>query len=118
LAGSGVPPWFGAPDVVCGSNEVIAVDDGVDYQSRPDGPTSYFHPGDFSNKSDGYFWYEHGWHFWSGHNGGANFVFADGSVHFLNYSMGPGPLKENPDVFHELATRAGCEVIEDLEDNF
>jgi prepilin-type processing-associated H-X9-DG protein len=28
-------------------------------------------------------------HFWSFHSVGANFLFADGSVHFLNYSVPP-----------------------------
>jgi prepilin-type processing-associated H-X9-DG protein len=38
--------------------------------------------------------------FWSYHHGGANFVFADGSVHFLAYGA----------VLPALATRAGGEV--------
>jgi prepilin-type processing-associated H-X9-DG protein/prepilin-type N-terminal cleavage/methylation domain-containing protein len=41
-------------------------------------------------------------HFWSPHPGGANFAFADGSVHFLRYSAN--------DVMPALATRAGGEV--------
>jgi prepilin-type N-terminal cleavage/methylation domain-containing protein/prepilin-type processing-associated H-X9-DG protein len=40
-------------------------------------------------------------HFWSVHQGGANFVFADGSVHFLRYSAEP--------VMVALSTRAGGE---------
>jgi len=42
-------------------------------------------------------------HFWSLHAGGAHFVFADGSVHFLSYSA--------DSVLPALATRAGGEVI-------
>jgi prepilin-type N-terminal cleavage/methylation domain-containing protein len=41
-------------------------------------------------------------HFWSLHPGGANFVCADGSVHFLSYSAAP--------IMVALATRAGGEV--------
>jgi prepilin-type processing-associated H-X9-DG protein len=42
-------------------------------------------------------------HFWSPHSGGANFLFADGSVHFLSYSVDP--------LMPALATRAGGEVV-------
>lgn len=42
-------------------------------------------------------------HFWSSHPGGANFVFADGSVRFLSYSAA--------DILPALATRAGGEVV-------
>jgi prepilin-type processing-associated H-X9-DG protein len=41
-------------------------------------------------------------HLWSLHSNGANFLFADGSVHFLRYSA--------RDVLPALATRAGGEV--------
>jgi prepilin-type processing-associated H-X9-DG protein len=46
------------------------------------------------------------------HPGGANFVFADGSVHFLSYSL----VKQLPDgsktIIEALATRAGGEVVD------
>jgi prepilin-type N-terminal cleavage/methylation domain-containing protein/prepilin-type processing-associated H-X9-DG protein len=42
-------------------------------------------------------------HFWSPHPGGANFVFTDGSVRFLSYSVDP--------LMPALATRAGGEVV-------
>jgi prepilin-type processing-associated H-X9-DG protein len=41
--------------------------------------------------------------FWSYHPGGANFLMADGSVHFLRY--------EADNILPALATRAGGEVI-------
>jgi len=41
-------------------------------------------------------------HFWSGHEGGVNFAFCDGSVRFLSYS--------NDSVLPAMATRAGGEV--------
>ncbi|QJW98371.1 DUF1559 domain-containing protein [Frigoriglobus tundricola] len=42
-------------------------------------------------------------HFWSSHPGGANFVYADGSVHFLPYAA--------DDILPALCTRAGGEVF-------
>jgi prepilin-type N-terminal cleavage/methylation domain-containing protein/prepilin-type processing-associated H-X9-DG protein len=42
-------------------------------------------------------------HFWSEHFGGANFVFADGSVHFLTYDIDK--------IMPALATRAGGELM-------
>jgi prepilin-type processing-associated H-X9-DG protein len=44
----------------------------------------------------------HAWHFWSGHGGGANFLFADGSVRFLPYAADA--------ILPALATRAGGET--------
>jgi prepilin-type processing-associated H-X9-DG protein len=44
----------------------------------------------------------HAYHFWSGHGGGANFLFADGSVRFLPYAADA--------VLPALATRAGGEA--------
>jgi prepilin-type processing-associated H-X9-DG protein len=42
-------------------------------------------------------------HFWSLHPGGANFLFADGSVRFLSYEVAP--------ILPALATRAGGETV-------
>ncbi len=42
--------------------------------------------------------------YWSRHPGGVNFLFADGSVHFLKSSIHPVP-------WRALATRSGGEVI-------
>jgi prepilin-type N-terminal cleavage/methylation domain-containing protein/prepilin-type processing-associated H-X9-DG protein len=46
-------------------------------------------------------------HFWSQHPGGANWAFADASVRFLGYA--------NAGVLPALATRAGGEVVSELE---
>ena len=46
-------------------------------------------------------------HFWSLHIGGANFLFADGSVHFLSYSADP--------ILPALATRRGGEAVSPLD---
>lgn len=43
-------------------------------------------------------------HFWSFHPNGANFVFCDGSVHFLTYAADP--------LLPALATRAGGDIAE------
>ena len=43
-------------------------------------------------------------HYWSDHWGGSNFVFADGSVHFLTYDINK--------ILPALATRAGGEAVD------
>jgi prepilin-type processing-associated H-X9-DG protein len=43
-------------------------------------------------------------HFWSLHPGEANFLLADGSVHFLRYEADP--------LLPALATRAGGETVQ------
>jgi prepilin-type processing-associated H-X9-DG protein len=45
-----------------------------------------------------------GAHYWSYHNSGGNFLYADGSVHFLNYNV-------TPSVFVALCTTRGNEVF-------
>lgn len=55
-----------------------------------------FGPGRIGNECDRY-------HFWSLHTLGANFLFADGSVRFLTYSISP--------LLRELASRNGGEVV-------
>jgi prepilin-type processing-associated H-X9-DG protein len=55
-----------------------------------------FASGDLNNQCDMF-------HFWSLHPGGANFLFADGTVRFLHYSAAP--------IMPALASRAGGEVV-------
>ena len=61
------------------------------------GGAQWFRPGDISNPCDGN-------HYWSLHPGGGNWLFADGSVHFLTYGI-------TTDIQRALATKAGGEPI-------
>jgi prepilin-type processing-associated H-X9-DG protein len=54
-----------------------------------------FGPGSPSNQCDAY-------HYWSLHSGGANFLYADATVHFLPYEISS--------IMPALATRAGGET--------
>ena len=88
--------WTGSTGVVLGTREINTW--GADPESDfncPPGPYSYV-PGDIRNNCDMF-------HFWSMHSGGANFLFADGSVRFIPYSAGK--------ILPLLATRSGGEVV-------
>jgi prepilin-type N-terminal cleavage/methylation domain-containing protein/prepilin-type processing-associated H-X9-DG protein len=63
--------------------------------SLPPGPYE-FGPGRLDNLADVF-------HFWSLHPGGAHFLFADGSTHFLAYNI-------SPTLLPALATRNGRET--------
>ncbi|MBX9624548.1 MAG: DUF1559 domain-containing protein [Gemmataceae bacterium] len=71
-------------------------EDNTSVPACPPGPHR-FGPGRLDKKCDAF-------HFWSLHPGGANFLFADGSVRFLAYSADA--------VLPALATRSGGEVAE------
>ncbi len=110
FAGAGQGDRDGSTDIILGTNEYnievcpgphppqIGTWDSRGGPPRPGTETSYFQPGqaNFSQICDML-------HFWSLHPGGANFLFADGSVHFLAYAAAP--------VLPQLATRAGGEVV-------
>ena len=87
----------GSVDVVLGALEI-----NLTIHTCPGFRDSTYHyqfgPGDINNKCDDF-------HFWSLHGGGANFLFADASVHFLSYSIDRALLPA-------LATRAGGEDVE------
>jgi prepilin-type N-terminal cleavage/methylation domain-containing protein/prepilin-type processing-associated H-X9-DG protein len=80
----------GSADSVLGARERCMLPD----YSCPPGPYEYG-PGNLRNPCDTF-------HFWSMHPGGAHFLFADGSVHFLPYSAAP--------ILPALATRNGGEA--------
>jgi prepilin-type processing-associated H-X9-DG protein len=83
----------GSPDVVLGVRERQS--NGAYLGLCGSGPYHYVE-GDQANQCDVL-------HYWSLHPGGANFLFADGSVHFLSYSA--------DDILPALATRKGGETV-------
>jgi prepilin-type processing-associated H-X9-DG protein len=48
--------------------------------------------------------YEHSFHFWSHHPGGGNFLFVDGSLHWLSYEVDPQTLRH-------LSTRDAADSV-------
>lgn len=86
----------GALDISLGAREVSTPFVYAQYQSCGLGPF-HFRAGRLDD-------YCATFHFWSLHPGGANFLFADGSVRFLRY--------EADSVLPALATRAGGEIVE------
>jgi prepilin-type N-terminal cleavage/methylation domain-containing protein/prepilin-type processing-associated H-X9-DG protein len=91
--------WYAGPGQgVTGSLDVVlgAAEVNVERRDCPRGPYA-FGPGSATNPCDLYHW-------WSLHGGGANFLLADGSVHFVSYGVTAG-------VVPALATRQGGEVV-------
>jgi prepilin-type N-terminal cleavage/methylation domain-containing protein/prepilin-type processing-associated H-X9-DG protein len=93
--------WYGG----MGQNDDGSVDEVLGVREKnftgwagtcPRGPYEYG-PGRDTNLCDMF-------HFWSHHSGGANFLFVDGSAHFLAYAAAP--------VMPALATRSGGEAVE------
>lgn len=84
----------GSADTVLGVRELHA--SGDPYTTNcPPGPY-HFVFGNLNNMCDTF-------HFWSLHSGGANFLFADGSVELLSYAA--------DSILPALCTRAGGEVV-------
>jgi prepilin-type processing-associated H-X9-DG protein len=87
----------GTLDSTLGVNEVNLHTENVpEAKACPDGPYS-FSPGRIDNPCDQF-------HYYSLHAGGANFLFADGSVHFLPYGIDNTTLRA-------LASMSGGEVV-------
>ncbi len=102
-AGSGDFPYFGTTDVVLGVREVT--------NGTPGGPTDYYRPGTLNDPND-----LERYHFWSLHTGGGMWLFGDGHVQFITYSVGTQTLGTvngiaNYTLMEALATRAGGEAI-------
>ncbi|HUQ72699.1 MAG TPA: DUF1559 domain-containing protein [Planctomycetaceae bacterium] len=98
FAGAGWYPWFGAPDTVLGTEERIS--DGT--ECLPTAPQSRYQQGSFQFEDDGFGDDKSVWHFWSAHSDGAYFLFADGHVRFIGYTV-------DRNVFRNLGTRNGGE---------
>jgi prepilin-type N-terminal cleavage/methylation domain-containing protein/prepilin-type processing-associated H-X9-DG protein len=91
--GEGMPNT-GSLDVTLGVREINLATSGIpEMNSCP--ALSSFQGGTINNPCDQF-------HFWSLHSSGSNFLFADGSVHFLTYGAAS--------VLPALATRAGGET--------
>jgi prepilin-type N-terminal cleavage/methylation domain-containing protein/prepilin-type processing-associated H-X9-DG protein len=87
----------GTLDATLGVNEVNLQQSGVpETDACPPGPYR-FSAGRIDNPCDAF-------HFYSPHPGGANFLFADGSVHFLSYGIDNTTLRA-------LATMSGGEPV-------
>ncbi len=107
-AGAGGSPAglaFGATDVILGVHEFLGG------QVNPLNH-DYFRPGEFIDPTN-----IHRYHFWSHHPGGGQWVYVDGSTHFLSYATDAPTDTWNdfqPTVLEALATRDGGEVNQDL----
>jgi prepilin-type N-terminal cleavage/methylation domain-containing protein/prepilin-type processing-associated H-X9-DG protein len=87
----------GSPGVTLGVIEInLQHSSDPNYDSCPVGPYT-FASGLINNPCDTF-------HFWSLHSGGGNFVFGDGSVHFMSYGSNT--------ILPALATKAGGEVVQ------
>jgi len=71
----------------------------INYETPEEAPADYFH---VNLRMSAY---------GSGHQGGANFVFSDGHVEFINESI-------NMAVFRAMGTKAGREPLNKLDDNY
>jgi prepilin-type N-terminal cleavage/methylation domain-containing protein/prepilin-type processing-associated H-X9-DG protein len=90
FAGSGDFPFFGANDVVLGSNE----------RQVPAGAPDAYRRGSLDDPTG-----QHRWHFWALHPSGSNFLYADGSVHQISYGV-------DPRLLGKLATHGGGEPVD------
>jgi prepilin-type processing-associated H-X9-DG protein len=105
--------WFSAPGQRNGSVGVVLGTRELNFGSGisklpwerdcPPGPYRFGPPGQIRDATGSIREECDLFHFWSWHPGGANFLFTDGSVHFLAYGADA--------VLPALGTRAGGEVV-------
>jgi prepilin-type processing-associated H-X9-DG protein len=99
-AGVGDLPYFGTTDVVLGVHE---------RPLTPSAQPDFYRKGTLLDPTD-----IHRYHFWSLHQGGGNWAFADASVHFIAYNVSKAQdTSSNPvmNVLEMLATRSGGESV-------
>jgi prepilin-type processing-associated H-X9-DG protein len=105
--------WFSAPGQRNGSAGVVLGTREINYGSGtsklpwerdcPPGPYGFQPPGQIRDATGAIRPECDMFHFWSWHPGGANFLYADGSVHFLSYAA--------DSVLPAMGTRDGGEVV-------
>jgi prepilin-type processing-associated H-X9-DG protein len=105
--------WFSAPGQRNGSVGVVLGTREINYGSGksrlpwendcPPGPYHFMPPGQIRDINGNVREECDLFHFWSWHPGGANFLYADGSVHFLSYTADA--------VLPAMGTRDGGEVF-------
>jgi prepilin-type N-terminal cleavage/methylation domain-containing protein/prepilin-type processing-associated H-X9-DG protein len=95
----------GVDDVIMGTRELNrGLNGNADLDACPKGPYHFGPPGSIKDASGNPMRACDVFHFWSWHTGGANFVYADGSVHFLSYNV--------DNILPQLGTRSGGEAVE------
>jgi prepilin-type N-terminal cleavage/methylation domain-containing protein/prepilin-type processing-associated H-X9-DG protein len=95
----------GSADVVLGVRELNSRLNGIPQMDRcPPGPYHFQPPNLIKDDSGQVNEMCDQFHFWSRHTGGANFLYADGSVHFLAYGA--------DSVLWAMGTRAGNETVD------
>jgi len=97
-AGCGDYPYFGATDVVLGVRECT--------NDVPNGSRDFFRPGSLNDPNN-----LHRYHFWSLHPGGAMWLFTDGHVQFMSYSVATQTIANGVTILEALASRNGGEVV-------
>ena len=106
--GYGLPPGDeqrGSADVVLGVREINSQHNGYpNLDICPPGPYHFVPPNSIKDSTGTVNEECDQFHYWSWHPGGANFVYADGSVHFMTYDF--------DNIMPAMATRAGGEVFD------